>query len=248
MANFNNGQYNVPSSCGVGTQIPAMAVYQAQPEPTCPAPGATRLATQTQGMVFQNPERSCRLELGDFTGNTVGGSFLVIGGASEDCYTDAELLEIFDIDSTGDGLPEVIRPTQNCRIFKNQTVTGALTFNIDGTTEDIINDQFANNGAQFLTYVTSANDDCAFKVTRDLRCSPCENGEVVQTFGSVNCSPIVFGPQALFGYFIEAGASLDDVVICVCTYSVDNMVSCVAPPVCPPQPPAPPVPTYGFQG
>ena len=236
---FNNGTYQVPGSCAQGPNIPAVAFYQAQPQPTCPDPGTVRLPTRTQGTVFQNPERSCRLELGDIPGNTTQRTLLVLGGTGE-CYTDAELREIFGAEETD----IIFEPTANCRIFAHQVVTGALTFSIDGTTEAIINDQFGNNAQQFLSYVTTANDDCAFRVTRDNRCNPCDNGEVIQSFGSVNCAPIVAGPQALFGYFIEAGARLDDVVLCVCEYSVESLVSCVAPPVCPPHAPAPPVATY----
>ena len=235
---IQNGNYNVGGSCAQGQSIPAVAVYQAQPD-TCPNPGATRLATQTQGTVFENPSRTCRLELGDLSGNTAVASFLVIG--APDC-SDIEIREQFELDDT----IILIRENGPCELLGHQTVTGKLEFTIDGE-EAAANSQFAVNAQQSLMYVTSVTD-CAFRLTRDYRCAPCENGELIQSFGSVNCSPIIVGPQAAFGYRLVAGVTLLDVVICICTYSVENFVSCVAPPVCPPQPPAPPVcPTdYGY--
>lgn len=233
---FQNGQYQIPGNCSTpANTIPAVAFYHAQPEPTCPAPGVSRIATQTQGRVFRNPEQTCRLELGDIAGNTVVGSLLVLG--NDECFTDAELREIFE---APEGI-EIIRPEENCRIWMSQWTEGSLTFDIDGSEESVRNAQFAENGRQFLFSVINSNDDCSFRVTRDNRCSPCDNGELIQTFGSLNCSPIVAGPQALFAYEINAGATLSDVTLCVCNYSVPNMVSCLAPASCPPQPPAPPV-------
>lgn len=232
---FRNGQFQVPGSCGTpGNSIPAVAFYQAQPEPSCPSPGVSRVATQTQGRVFRNPEQTCRLELDDIENSTLAEQLLVLG--NDECFTDAELREIFEVGVDA----VVIRPEENCRIWMSQWTEGALTFNIDGDEADR-NAQFANNAHQFLFSVININDDCAFKVTRDNRCSPCENGELIQTFGGTNCSPIVLGPQALFGYVIEPGATLNDIALCVCNYSVPNMVSCLAPPACPPAPPAPPV-------
>lgn len=232
---FRNGQFQLPGSCSTpGNTIPAVAFYQAQPEPSCPSPGVSRVATQTQGRVFRNPEQTCRLELDEITNNTLLEQLLVLG--NDECFTDEELREIFDaaVDAV------VIRPEENCRIWMSQWTEGALTFNIDGE-EAARNAQFAENGQQFLFSAINIADDCAFKVTRDNRCSPCENGELIQTFGGTNCSPLVMGPQAIFGYFIQPGATLDDIALCICNYSVPNMVSCLAPPACPPAPPAPPV-------
>lgn len=232
-----NGNYQVPSSCGVGPQIPAMAFYQAQPEPTCPAPGMVRIPTEVQGRDLRNPNKSCRLDLGDIAGNTAVDSLFVMGG-DEGCFSDADLREIFGVGET----TPIIRPTGRVACaLEHQFVEGGLTFTIEGATDSAAESQFRQNGQAYLANVTNANDDCAFKVTRDNRCSPCDNGELIQSFGSLNCSPVVVGPTALFAVTIVAGASLDDAAFCICAYSVPTWITCNSPASCPPAPPAPPI-------
>lgn len=233
--NFQNGQYQVPGSCSTpGNTIPAVAFYQAQPEPTCPAPGISRIATDSQTRDYRIPDKSCRLELGDIAGNTQVDSLLVIGNT--ECFTDAELRTIFGVSVD----TPIINPSVNCKL-EHQVVEGALTFSIDGSTDTIRTAQFSRNAQQFLNTITNTTN-CPFKFTRDNRCNPCQDGgEMIQSYGGLNCSPIVVGPQALFALTVVAGATLTDAVICVCAYSLPNVVKCNAPSACPPPPPAPPV-------
>lgn len=231
--------------CGTNNrQLPTVQFVQGQPEPYCPAPGAEVVATQSQGRLYKNPNTTCRLEFDDIVGNTTLQSLIVIGNDS--CFTDAELRTIFGVT---DETVIVVRPAENCEIFEHQIVEGAITFTIDSADAAAADAQFARNAQQyFFGLINRQSGDCgAFKVTRAFRCAPCENGELIQAFGGEHCSPVVAGPQQLFGLIVGAGVTLSDLVLCPCAYSVPTVVRCVAPPTCPPPPPAPPVATYPGQ-
>lgn len=235
---------NDGAGCGTNSrQLPTVQFIQGQPEPYCPAPGAEVLATQTQGRVYNVPNKSCRLELADIVANTTYGSLLVLG--NESCFTDAQLRTIFGI---SDDVTPVIRVAENCEVFEHQTIETSLTFTIEGTAT-VSDSQFTRNGQAFYFGLTNRSNNSAFKVTRAFRCDPCESGEKIQSFGGEHCSPLVIGKQQLFGLIVGAGVTLTDVVLCPCAYSVDSVVRCVAPATCPAPPPAPPVATFGpFNG
>lgn len=237
-----NGNW-IQDGCGTDNrQLPTVQFVQAQPEPYCPAPGAETVATQSQGRIWRKPNRTCRLELDDIGGNITLRSLLVIG--NESCFTDEQLREIFDEPET----TLIVRPAENCEVFEHQTIETSVTFTIDGAADPAAA-QFAINGKQFFFDLQNRqSDDCgAFNVTRAFRCAPCENGELIQAFGGDKCSKIIIGKQQLFAVPIVAGATLSDITLCPCAYTVDQVVRCVAPGTCAPPPPAPPVCPPGYQ-
>lgn len=243
MAYDQNGNW-IQEGCGTNNQqLPTMQFIQGQPEPYCPSPGAERVATNSQSRIYKRPNTTCRLEFDDIVANTGVGSLLVIG--NDECFTDARLREIFGV--TDETVP-VVTPAENCEVFGRQLLEGAITMTIDGSAAAIAA-QFARNAQQYFFDLTNrTTDDCgAFRVTRAYRCEPCENGETIQAFGGANNSPVIAGPQQLFGLVLGAGVTITDLVMCPCAYSVENIVQCVAPATTPIPPPAPPAATYGNQ-
>lgn len=234
-----NGNQN--GSCGSPQQnYPVVQFMQAQPQQVCPSPGVERTNSDTIGRQYTNPQKSCRLEFDDIAGNTVVDSLLVLG--NRECYTDAELRTIFGV---GADTP-IIEPDENCRI-ENTTIEGTFVFTATGTTDAIASSQFRTNAQQVLTGVIN-DEDCPFKFRRDMICSPCEDGELIQSYGSQNCTPVVVGREAIFALVVRAGATLEDVAFCICAYEIPNIVSCRAPQTCPTPPPAPPVCPPYYEG
>lgn len=231
---------NNQGGCGIPQNYPVVQFMQAQPQQVCPSPGVERTNSDTVGRQYTNPRKSCRLEFDDIVGNTTVDSLLVLG--NRECFTDAELRVIFGV---GEATP-IIEPDENCRI-ENTVIEGTFVFTATGTTADIAAAQFRTNAQQVLTGVIN-DPDCPFKFRRDMICSPCEDGELIQSYGSgQNCTTVVVGREAIFALVVRAGATLEDVAFCICAYELPNIVSCRAPEVCPEPPPAPPVcpPSFG---